>query len=1291
MQRSKEAHSENKPEEGSRCLGIIKFLAEDKSHGFIVPLSPQAILTKEGLAQALEAKGFKFYPEKNQLIVYRTHEIVRYEHVTKQDGRDFFRFIKPVLDVFFFEHPVNGHYEAVIAEHKLTAFHFSFKVGFSYGLYRVRIKENFGELIVSEAERNAEVSNKKYDSLFVILGQLVRERNQNADKIRDLNKVINGENQKSYQFLFKNQLKRWNQEEDVNELIADIQLWETLNFPEGIFESVTAEISELTFALWVGGVRKLPDIKLKKNYKVWLEILDQLTEINLLRIVSKLYEEEGAGILKDIVQFLRNLIFSLSTNEEYQSIKDLLSILKEIDERLSASNFEGPASFKIQLWQEQLLEVDNVTLLEHAKSLPPGECESFVLALPEDQKFYLLAGVPELGHLQRIETEKYISKELAVIDSLVFDLETDTTSIRQIAWVRHGEPSLLHEKDDVTAGLKKFTELLKQKDLVVGHNIKKFDLKVLKAIKIDYNPSLIWDTFEIEILLNPVRISYALNGAHNALNDAKVNHKLFRNQICRICSLSHDDYEQVLQFLPPETTHAINKLRENETWTHLALLSNRESESFFRQSATTQSLPKEVEDYFNDRRQTGSTLGIIAPTILWNLLATSCKAHFIHEQHALSYVLDARKIQRILNENPFLKTVLLRSVQTHESQNKIPYSFKLPVSIQILAGAETIKAISRQTKKLPDLQPGEFVVAAPENVRAIKIMSDGDTVFIGEGLVELTSKVLLKDDIDFSFLVDRLQKNPFWVQLSGGKNYLALTPDLCSALGIKTLPEQTRNIWIEKFSRGKFRIWCNVDHNQLIQEGGIVISKKIEWKTTNGFGENTFMVVPSYQAGFKADHKRINPESLYRSLYWLFQAKLIGQLQMSQPIILLINDPHEVTALEGVFRSIGYFVADSGASIARRIELLHKHRHSRKILIFPFESIADVLQANYQQPLSFCWDSFLLLEKQQMIVDNTRLKDAFLGSRNFDEGKIDIEADTDRVANSNLLALHKPLIDFYSGLVQGNHIDNKLFLLDTRLPDYPGIEGYLGIGRVTASMWGSENEYNAERDSFKKFFKEVRVDTKWKLEVEEAKSILEQIFLDASKNHKWRDYQHAYLDEILPAKKSLLITLPTGAGKSVLFQGPALFRANFTNRLSIVISPLKALMEDQVYQLQHKGFLSNVDYLNSDRVLDRKDILRRVAGGEISLLYITPERFRSKPFVNVLLTRIDADDGLEYAIFDEAHCISQWGQEFRPDYLHAGRRVNEIIKQNELNGKLLLFSATVSEQVFNDLKIVFND
>ena len=126
-------------------------------------------------------------------------------------------------------------------------------------------------------------------------------------------------------------------------------------------------------------------------------------------------------------------------------------------------------------------------------------------------------------------------------------------------------------------------------------------------------------------------------------------------------------------------------------------------------------------------------------------------------------------------------------------------------------------------------------------------------------------------------------------------------------------------------------------------------------------------------------------------------------------------------------------------------------------------------------------------------------------------------------------------------------------------------------------------------------------------------------------------------------------------------------------------------MQDQVEELTQKGFGPAVDYISGDRTYPEvQELYRRIRGGEIALLYITPERFRVKGFVNALQQRLEHDKGLEYVVFDEAHCISQWGQEFRPDYRNA---ILECSKLKEcFDIKLCLLSATVTAQIEDDIR-----
>ncbi len=154
------------------------------------------------------------------------------------------------------------------------------------------------------------------------------------------------------------------------------------------------------------------------------------------------------------------------------------------------------------------------------------------------------------------------------------------------------------------------------------------------------------------------------------------------------------------------------------------------------------------------------------------------------------------------------------------------------------------------------------------------------------------------------------------------------------------------------------------------------------------------------------------------------------------------------------------------------------------------------------------------------------------------------------------------------------------------------------------------------------------------------------------------------------AGRNAVVVMPTGAGKSLCYQLPATLLPGVT----LVISPLIALMQDQVEQLTAKGI--SATFINSTLTdLERADRLRQLRQNAYKLVYVAPERFRSPAFLDAL-----AQVKVELLAVDEAHCISQWGHDFRPDYALLGR-----VRKRLRPPRTVALTATATPEVRDDI------
>lgn len=191
---------------------------------------------------------------------------------------------------------------------------------------------------------------------------------------------------------------------------------------------------------------------------------------------------------------------------------------------------------------------------------------------------------------------------------------------------------------------------------------------------------------------------------------------------------------------------------------------------------------------------------------------------------------------------------------------------------------------------------------------------------------------------------------------------------------------------------------------------------------------------------------------------------------------------------------------------------------------------------------------------------------------------------------------------------------------------------------------------------------------------EHAQSILEQL---AGPTATLRDDQWTAIEALVVQRRQALVVQRTGWGKSAVYFIAAKLLRNAGLGPTVIVSPLLALMRNQVDAAERAGVRAAT--INSGNVTEWDTIHQQVGAGDLDVLLVSPERLNNPDFRDNVLPALASDAGL--VVVDEAHCVSDWGHDFRPDY----RRIRTLIAELGSDIPVLATTATANDRVVNDV------
>ncbi len=524
-------------------------------------------------------------------------------------------------------------------------------------------------------------------------------------------------------------------------------------------------------------------------------------------------------------------------------------------------------------------------------------------------------------------------KQIQSLGSVTFDIETDTSeTIREVCFTLGNSFEVYRSINQKTLPIciSAFQKAIDQAKLLVGHNIREFDIPILAKHNADFGQLPIWDTLEMEALLSPLSRSFALVTTHDARSDTQKTVALFRNQLQRIL-LGWTQYRPLVQpFIPSEVFQGLQKFVVTFQ-DSLSFSADDDRKLFFHEETN--------EPPINFSHFTfGEPTLLVAPRLTWPQFVSLPAVEFVtvatntsdveddpfEELDPFTTRFDIDKIQAVV-QHQYLQKALLAYVAACQKAHIAPTVANLPLWTKLRLQTELthLQAVCHDPTSLPEqADPHIFYITDDLGVLLLTTAQGACWTLhhTNESLSSITFKHRL-GQIRLQDISDIFNQTSLWTRMVGGNRFAPISREwLANRPGVMIPHPQLNNFWLEKQTPTEFTVWGNITRPQVYSSFAADQDNDEPSQSSTAELSPLTLVYAKEQAGL---FYRLNPETPYRDVYWTGQFYLLQQLETQQPIVWLIQHDHELPHLQAMVESMGYWCPPTERSLVRRLEMLH--------------------------------------------------------------------------------------------------------------------------------------------------------------------------------------------------------------------------------------------------------------------------------------------------------------------------------------------------------------------------------